>query len=231
MRGEFDGFRFNATQRQVASTWGGLTGEKEDGYCKWAYYLGDEKVMLVHKENEWPRRKQAEYAKAKFYINQIFHELMPNNFLEVRCASKDNIMLVDRVPETKEFSEVKRIARKGYKKGTVEENKWYENKAFEMGINPRFNEIVAMLNRICLSTQDIMKLELVEPDNTVMIDGEPVVIDLIAPVADFRPIIREGKFLDYLVEKMDSGELDEKRVGKILRYYERYVVNVENFLG
>lgn len=231
MRGEFDRFRFNETQRRVASTWGGRTGEEEDGYYKWAYYLGDEKVMLVHKENGWPRRKQAEYAKAKYYVNQIFHELMPKNFLEVRLSSENNVMLVDRVPETSEFTEIKRIARKGYKKGTPEENKWYENKAFEMGINSKFNEIVEMLNRICLSTQDIMKLELVEPNNTVMVNGEPVVIDLVKPVADFRPLIREDKFLDYLSEKMDCGDLDEKRVGRILRYYQRYRENVDKFLG
>jgi len=98
-----EGQEFSQPIKSVVKSYGGITGVSGQGNDKIAYKVGENKVLVVHKENVAPKENSAEFYKSQYYLHQILHILMPDNFPEIRKRP-----IADWSDEEKEWIERKK---------------------------------------------------------------------------------------------------------------------------
>jgi len=222
---------FTQPIRSVIESYGGVTGISGEGRDKIAYNVGADKVAVIHKENVAPKENSAEFYKSQYYLHQILHILMPDNFPQVRIASGENIVIVDRVPDTEDFIRAKEIKKKLIGTWEIEDKTWFDDKTSEIKNLDSFKEMKTLLDNILLPYTDRTGDELALPNNTVVVEGKPISIELFFPHNNISQIIIEDNLFRVISERLDNKQITEKESKIIKSFYERYKLNVNECLN
>ncbi|KKP33498.1 MAG: hypothetical protein UR23_C0042G0005 [Candidatus Roizmanbacteria bacterium GW2011_GWA2_32_13] len=222
---------FSKPIKSVIESYGGVTGLSGEGSDKIAYNVGTDKVALIHKENVAPKENSAEFYKSQYYLHQILHILMPDNFPQVRMASGNNFIIVDRVPDTEDFIRAKEIKKKLIGTWAIEDETWFNDKTKQIKNLDSFKEMKSLLDDILLPYTDRTGDELALPNNTVVVDGKPISIELFFPHNNISQIIKEDNLFRIISERLNNKQITEKE-GEIIKiFYERYKLNVNKCLN
>lgn len=217
--------------KSVIESYGGITGLSGEGRDKIAYNIGEDKVAVIHKENVAPKENASEFYKSQYYLHQILHILMPDNFPQVRMASGENVVIVDRVPDTEDFIRAKEIKKKLIGTWATEDVTWFNDKINEIKNLDSFKEMKILLDNILLPYTDREGDELALPNNTVVVDGKPISIELFSPHNNISPIIKEDSLFMVISEKLNNKQITKKESEIIKSFYERYKLNVNKCLN
>lgn len=224
-------------KNQFLLGWGGLAGEIGRGREKTARLVGTDKVLISYHGEINQRLATPDYMKAQFYMHKILHELLPNNFPDVFAAG-DGSLLVERIPDTEDLVKAREILTlyldpKKNHLITTKQRDWLQQKTEEIKKNQEFQRAIAIMRAIGLGYgKDENPDDLAQPVNTVMVNGHPVLLEMMKPIvtnAQSHTILRMN--IDALTEVVRQGVeekyLDEKKQNQILSYVVQYQENAK----
>ena len=215
-----------------------VRGKIGEGRQKKAFAVDEDKAWVRYHGKEF-QGKPVEFSKAQFFMHRILHLLAPNNFPDVFMAAKGGILL-ERAPETPDFIKAKEIIEKyGTLTRPDEEGDWMDYKMEEIYKMPKFQEIAGLLDKLGVgevaSGSERSFYELAVPVNTVIVDNEPLIIELFDPITiknidnqlKAGPTIQPDGLNEVLESRLADGKLDEKEAKEIKRMYQRYYENAK----
>lgn len=213
----------------IAKRFGGLGEKLGSGRQKDVFALGPDKVAVKQKETRPP-----EFFKAQFYMQKVLHGLFPNNFPDINLAS-ENAVVLQRVPDTKDFAKAKVIQAKyerrkdetGIGFRDPDDQRWITERQEEILRNPEFQQFIDVLEKITSSSPDRSSRELALPTNTVMVDGHPVIVDLFDPVTNGSPTLYSEEIQRIIGNRLETGKLQGADAKSLQDNLARYTENVQ----
>lgn len=186
------------------------------------------------------RLKVPEFGKAVFAFQKILHLLMPQNFLDVSYADETGVM-VDKVPDTEDFIEANRIfAERRTRSDVMYGSDWILRKQDEIYDMDEYQEVAKLIGDILQPNgSEWGAREMAVPVNTAVVNGHPLIVELIRPVTPsvngkleqiLVPTLKPEALEKVLAERQKNCLMTEVESTRIRRYYESYQSNVKQLI-
>lgn len=147
--------------------------------------LQDTEVTITYQETKPPG-----FFTAQFYLYQILSTIFPDNFPGVISFDPQSITFSRvRSPELLKAQQIRNKYKARGELGslcywTETEREWIEAQQIVTGNLPEFASLMNNLVAILTPTPDTNPQELALPDNTTIVNGHPVIVEVFDPIIE-----------------------------------------------